>query len=297
MKIAYLIIAHHNPNHLRRLVSQLISDPRNHCFVHIDKKSKVKFDLPESDQITMLRDRKKVYWCDYSNVVVTLDLMRAALKHHLGMDFFVLMSGSCFPIRSQTYVHDYLSEHRDDVFLMSDTLPSSVFNKRIGLIKWRAPKPYKKDSLHHKAYLRLQKHKVVETMRDYTTVFGDMKPYSGSQWWAWGREASEYVVEFADSNPAFMKYFERTVCPEESFFPTILENSSFAEKIRSTVTFVDWSDGPPHPVDMAHKHLEMIAVEPFVSDYNPAQPTSHYLFARKFLEESGDLIAEIEATF
>lgn len=54
MKIAYLILCHTDPKHIRRLINKLTYKTDNRCFVHIDKKSNlVNFkkelnDLPQT---------------------------------------------------------------------------------------------------------------------------------------------------------------------------------------------------------------------------------------------------------
>ena len=39
MKVAYLILCHTDPKHIRRLVNKLTYKTNNECFIHIDKKS------------------------------------------------------------------------------------------------------------------------------------------------------------------------------------------------------------------------------------------------------------------
>ena len=64
MKVAYLILAHHNHEHLARLVRALMS-PESYFHIHIDRKvNEYPFMeiLPEQSNIKYLRQREKIYW-------------------------------------------------------------------------------------------------------------------------------------------------------------------------------------------------------------------------------------------
>ena len=62
MKIAYLILAHNNYNHLKRLVSAL-NDSNVVFFIHIDNTLKLPNTLNEFENVVFVRG-PKVYWVD-----------------------------------------------------------------------------------------------------------------------------------------------------------------------------------------------------------------------------------------
>ena len=43
--------------------------------------------------------------------------------------------------------------------------------------------------------------------------------------------------------PEILEFFKHTVCPDESFFQTIVMNSPFKTTQKNNLTFVDWSEG------------------------------------------------------
>lgn len=79
MKIAYLILCHTDPKHIRRLINKLTYKTDNRCFVHIDKKSNLvnfKKELNDLPQTTILKNRTDISWGSYSSIDATIDLMR-----------------------------------------------------------------------------------------------------------------------------------------------------------------------------------------------------------------------------
>lgn len=53
-----------------------------------------------------------------------------------------------------------------------------------------------------------------------------LKCYKGSQWFTVNRNCVDYIYRFVSKNPSFLKYCQRIIIPDESFFHTILLNNS-----------------------------------------------------------------------
>jgi hypothetical protein len=102
--------------------------------------------------------------------------------------------------------------------------------------------------------------------------------FFGSQWFAITYETMTYVLDEVDSKP-YLKYFKNCICPDESFFQTIIGNSQYADKIKDYLTYVDWSEGKKNP--------KILSLE----DYEQLK-SSDKLIARKF-NEVNDKIAEL----
>ena len=62
MRLAYIILAHANPRHLKRMIGALSSSDCS-FFVHVDGKSDIgDFEPIEADNIFFSRERLPVYW-------------------------------------------------------------------------------------------------------------------------------------------------------------------------------------------------------------------------------------------
>ena len=77
LKIAYLVLAHNNYEHLKRLVSAL-NEGESKFYIHIYKKS----TLPDLNgyNIIFLHDRIDVHWSGFSIVKATLKLLQRAIQ-------------------------------------------------------------------------------------------------------------------------------------------------------------------------------------------------------------------------
>jgi hypothetical protein len=74
-------------------------------------------------------------------------------------------------------------------------------------------------------------------------------------------------------------------------FQTIIMNSPFKESIANGVTYDDWTIGnPPYPSLIGQIHLPILKQELIDCSYGP----SAHLFARKFNDESVDILKDIE---
>lgn len=120
-KHAYLIMAYNNWNQLATLLS-LLDDPRNDIYLHIDLNSG---DYPKAklgDAVCRSRlvfiDRKPVYWADYSQADVEMDLMQAACdQDHYW--YYHLLSGMCLPLKTQDEIHSFLEYKRKEFLAMT----------------------------------------------------------------------------------------------------------------------------------------------------------------------------------
>src|SRR5690554_4776848 len=98
-KVAYLILAHTDPEQLYNLTRSL--DYESRIFIHLDKKSDIRkfkeYDYPSS--VSFIEDRVKVSWAGFNMVVATLNLMKVAMEHSKDYSHLVLLSGLDYPIK------------------------------------------------------------------------------------------------------------------------------------------------------------------------------------------------------
>lgn len=296
MDIAYLILAHDQPAHLRDLVARL-STPDSHFYIHIDRKSRLAdFSMPEDPRIHILRDRARVFWGDYSQVEAIVLLMRAALAQpEQTHRRFVLLSGSDYPVRNNAFIHDFFHAHADMEFISLGAMPSGDGSK--SLTRLTTYQPRKTSSrLLNRLIRGAQGIELLPRQRDYRPVFGELKPYAGSQWWALTRPAVAQILAFLDAHPAYVHFYRNTVVPDESCFHTILGNSNFAAKAQRCLTYTDWSRRRPSPECLGLTHAEFLIRDPLCPpspDFPQGMP---YLFARKFSASSRELLHMLKAS-
>lgn len=289
MKIAYLVFAYKNPQLLGRLIGQLSGDGCS-FFIHLDAKSNLDdFAAITGPNIFFTRERIPVHWAEFSGIEAILILIREALAHPRPHEYFVLLSGSEYPLKSGAYIRRFLQENRGAEFISSVKVPNVEAGKplsRINTLRFPSDRPVARFVFKVLAKLGLAR-------RDYRRHLGDLEPYAGTTWWALSREACQYASDFAASHPRVAAFFKNTFAPEEAFFHTILGNSPFRSRIRRNLLWEDWSAPGGHPQMINEQHLasfdarnRMMVEDVFGS--------GEVLFARKFSDDSLGLIQRME---
>ena len=292
MKIAYLVLAHNNPEHLRRLISALSSGASS-FFIHVDKKSNVDpFLSMEGNNIHLTQERASVFWGDFSQVEAILVLLRSAMADRRRFDRFVLLSGTDYPLRSASSIERFFASKPDQEFINLVAMPSKAAGKAISRLTDYKIRPG--DRLISRAIRKaLMMAGVLPQKRDYKTYLRDLAPYAGSTWWALSRAACDFILRFVTRETQAVDFFRNTICPDESFFQTILGNSDFRSKIVRNLTYTDWSDGRASPAVMTERHLDFFrATSSFAPD--DTYGGGEMLFARKFADGPVDLVAKLD---
>jgi len=287
MRIAYLVFAYKNPQLLKRTIENLSSEG---CafFIHIDQKSSIKeFSEIRGENVFFSDKRIPVYWAEFSGVQAIMLLIRQALADPQNYHYFVLLSGSEYPLRSSSYIHTFLEKNRGLEFISMAKMPAPGKPiSRINTVRFQSTKPVRRFAARALAKLGL-------AQRDYRKYLGSLEPYSGITWWALTRDACQYILEFVARNQHFVDYFEDVFAPEETFFHTILGNSAFRSRIRRSLLYEDWSIPGGHPAMITSQHVAFFESQEkaCVNDlYSPGE----LLFARKFSDDDVDLLQRID---
>lgn len=287
-KLAYLVFAYKNPQVLKRAIAKLSSE---HCafFVHIDQKSGIdQFSSIGGENVFFSDRRIPVYWAEFSGVDAILLLIRQALRRPEHYDYFVLLSGSEYPLRSGRYIHAFLEEHDGLEFISMVKMPAPGKPiSRLNTLRFTSDKPVRRFVFRALAKVGLAK-------RDYEKYLKGLEPYSGITWWALSRAACEYMLRFMEGNPHVEKYFRYTHAPEESFFHTILGNSPLRARIRGNLLYEDWPpSGALGPAMITGRHVTSFEAQEkiYVEDVYGRREV---LFARKFSDDNLDLLERID---
>ena len=274
---------------------RILSSQDAGIFVHIDRKSDIlafRERVPE-DRVQFIEDRVPVYWGEFSMVQAILNTMSEALGRGHAFDYFCLLSGTDYPIRSIDYIEQFFLKHKGNEFINLVEIPNEAVGKPIERLT-----TYKiqtgQDGLWAKFIRRIRRLHGWQFQRDHKKYLKGLRPYGGSTWWALSREACEYALNFTRHHPRVVKFFRNTLCPDESFFHTIIGKSPFHPRVTRNLTFADWSRSPDsaHPaiIDQQHIHYFLASSAVMAED---AYGKGEMLFARKFPDDSESLIAQL----
>jgi hypothetical protein len=290
MKVAYLVLAHKNPLLLKKAIEALSSEDSG-FFVHIDRKSDFGpfSQVGSNGNVVFLENRIPVYWGEFSGVEAELLLIRRALEDRQNYDYFILLGGADYPLRSPQYIRNFLQENVGSEFMNLVKVPNEEAGKPISRIKTvvvQSKQPMRRLAVRALAKLGL-------AQREYKEYLGNLEPYSGSTWWALTRDACQYLLEFVERNPRVSEFFQNVFAPDESFFPTILGSSQFASKTRRNLLFEDWSGQGAHPAMIEEQHVAFLERQARIC-VSDVYGSGEVLFARKFSDENLELLNRID---
>jgi len=125
VKMAYLVLAHHDPIHLERLVKSI--DYNAHIFIHLDQKTNIDsyIHIADMKSVDFIPERIKVYWGGVSMVKAILNLIKTALASKENFSHLVLLSGSDYPIKPVSTFYDFLKSNPDRQFIKLTNLNES----------------------------------------------------------------------------------------------------------------------------------------------------------------------------
>jgi hypothetical protein len=289
MKIAYLTVVHDNPGVLKRLIAALLCKDCD-FFIHIDRRADIRqFSGINGYNIFLSEERIPVYHSGFTQVEATLLLLRWALSRPEDYDYFVLLSGTHYPLRSKEYIHRFFEKNRGSEFISMARMPDDAYGMPLSKLN----RIYFEEDESVRRFLSRVLAKVGLAQRDYRKCLGVLEPYGGSNWWALTREACRYIIEFVQSNESLSRFFRNTCCPDEMFFHTILGNSPFRSRVRRNFTYLHWPAGQrPSVLNTAHVQQIELCDRPWIDD---EWGSGEALFARKFSDDNLKLLDRIDA--
>ena len=109
MRLAFLISAHTDPIHLRRMIGSL--PPASVFIVHVDAKSKLNpfTDLITDPRVFFIQERTDVMWGSIGVVEAQMKMIRKALQlnQQEPIDYLISLSGLDYPLWSNQRINDF----------------------------------------------------------------------------------------------------------------------------------------------------------------------------------------------
>lgn len=305
MRIAYLILCHLDPKHIKRLTDKITNSTGDEAFVHVDGKCDVKpfeQELKANPHVHILSQRVRVYWAGYSSIEATINLFKAALSWEKGgqrFDRFVILQGLEYPIKTNQEIHTFFEKRPETEFILAQNISESDNPKEVhkyflywyldfGTQLWAR--------ILHRAYmvLFLKSGKIPRFKKSYVMNNANekMEIYQGSAQFGVTRKLAEYIVQFHDQNEKFNRYFQTAYAPDESYFHTIVYNSPF-------VKYTPDGKAVTRPHLTNFENLTYFEYPTVVTHFKekkdwPKLRDSGFLFFRKASSESKELLDYID---
>ena len=271
---AILITAYKNYHHLENLVN--FFDGSFNIYIHIDKKSSLSKEnlnkLSSKERVQYVSQQYKINWGGINHLKAILDLIKEAINNKEN-EYFHLITGHDYPIKPLEEFSQFFEKNKGNDFMEYHTLPYSSWPEN-GMDRLSRYNIY--DLLDGrtgvnerliKGFSKLQK--AIGFKRSFSKNFPPL--FGGSTYWSLKRESLEYVFQYMNDHPKYLKRFNYSFCSEEIFFQTILLNSPMKETlINNNMRFIIWEERNGNfPANLDSSDYENIK-------------NSDALFARKF---------------
>lgn len=241
MRIAHLILAHSDPNQLKRLIERLAHTDAD-FYIHIDLKSDIEKFLPlaKSGQIYFIKKREKVYWGAYSIVQATVNVFEEILQSGIEYDYINLLSGQDYPLLDVNTIHRFFKDHKNKAF-MHYLFVESQWQEAI-------PRLEKYHLANYEIVGKYQIERLINTILPKRKMPDGLIPVGRSQWFTITPAHAKYIVDYLHQNKKVKSFFQLTWGSDEIIFQTILYNSPYKDDmVNDNLRYVDWSEGKVSP--------------------------------------------------
>jgi len=310
LNVNYVILAHKNPEQLKRLILKL-QISWAYFYIHVDGSVKIEpfqEELTEIENIYFLnnKERENGTWGDIGIVKATINALKKIVTHNRE-GFCVLLSGQDYPLVCNAQIQHFLSKNRNQHFITTYPLPNAQLEHgglpRIN--KYKINKSEKRghilflSSIFETEFYKLKTIGKLNFLRKsgrWKDIFQvgrkrkfpeSLNPYSGSQWWALSLPTIKKILFYIKEHPEYLEYHHYSLLPDEMFFQSIviyIEKSKELNVLKS-LTYVNWErPSGPLPVTFRKEDFKELV-----------EASKEYLFARKFdVEQDSEILDEID---
>lgn len=235
MKIVYLIMAHQDPNHLKRLVDSL-NDGAD-FYIHIDKKVDEKpfrdlFGLLY-DNVKFIEKRINVCWGGYTQVEPVLQMMKAVIDSEVEYDRVIYLTGADYPAWSNQRIKEEFTAHPSKQYINAINITKSENEDEINKIRSRWYYDIKIKNNFIKRIIRKSVRILLNILpRRRMQVYlggGYSDVYFGFAYWSLTYDCIKFIYETIKHESKFVRYMKFSFAPCELFAETILFNSAYKE--------------------------------------------------------------------
>jgi hypothetical protein len=235
----------------------------------------------QKNNVSIIPTRINIHWGGFTMVEATLALMEYAVEHMPNADYYILISGVDYPIRSKAFLRNQLEKKKEYI----DIAP--------------LPVPYKPMERYEYYYFDYNR----RNLKFYNPKFlleilfkklkikrkAPFPVYAGSQWFALTRGCVQYILKTIKEDTRYVDFFRHTLVPDEAFFQTIVGNSPFLGEAMANLTYTDW-ETPVPPATIESRHIDFLKTHIMFNDeYGQRYP----YFVRKFNDDSKSVLEKV----
>ncbi|RND58139.1 beta-1,6-N-acetylglucosaminyltransferase [Lacticaseibacillus paracasei] len=233
MKIAYIVLCHKNPLTVSTIIRHLLTDESSVVILHVDAsvdEQPYRTKISDQKNLHFVSDRVDVHWGGFSAIIATIKAMQVG--QNLDCDRFYVLQGVDAPIQSLNEIENFFEQHSKTEFIRAYNVTTSrrksTYMKAYGL--------HINDVAHLNCVTRFAS-KALNLLNKSGvkyrpgTIWNDQHTKKMEIFWGWAhvaltRKCVDYIVKFYHENPKFNKKFSFVFPADETYFQTIIYNSS-----------------------------------------------------------------------
>ncbi len=256
-KIAILLMCHTLPKQINDFIAEFQEEDYD-FYIHIDKKASIQDDITKNDNVFFIDDinRVNVQWGGYSQVEASLSLLKTAFNNDKYL-YYWLCSGQDYPIKSTAEITSVLK--KSDCNYIHVIKDNTKYQKRV--------------DINYPSWMigRSLPQKILKTLYIYVTggrtetlpLFKKRRPKEvnvqfGSSWWCLNEPTVQWLLQYIKCNPEFIQFFKRTLCPDESFYQTLVMTSPYRDYVKDNLVYVDWSENNNSPKTLTREDWPLL---------------------------------------
>lgn len=268
-QIGFVIVTHTAPDQIVRLIRALNMVYSNPPIVLHHDFDQCPLNISFTANVQVVRPHIPTQWCGYSVVRATLASLALLFASPAKPDWFALLSGACYPIKSAKIVISDLEEGGCDAYIDHQLIDPS-----------RLENDYQRECFRRYyswqfGLPNLGRRMTPPFLAAFTSPYSKngRRCYAGSEWFTANRRAAEYILGSERKYSWLASHLRNRHCPDETYFQTVLCNAPQFRLSKNNYRFIDWSLRSSHPKDLQLEDLPSILKSP-----------AH--FARKFAPDS-----------
>lgn len=288
-KVGFILLTHAKPHQIIRLVTrlnQMFDHPPIVCHHDFSKCALPLNSFPGN--VSFVQPHLQTGWAEFSVVEATVRSLEQMYEGPSSPDWFVLLSGADYPVKSAAQILHDLNAGSYDAHIHFELIGTNALESdwQTQCLDRYCTKSFSFPSITKRLrptrrLLRL-KHPLLT--RAFLPFSKNLRCFAGSQWFCANRRSAQYIIEFHKTKPDLATHYRKLMSTEESYFQTILANAPNLQLNNNSWRYTDWAAGGGHPKTLLFDDLPKIL-------------SSSAHFARKFdIDTDVRILNELDAT-
>jgi len=262
--IGFILITHTKPQQIIRLMTKLnkmFDNPLIVCHHDFSKCNLAVDAIPKN--VSFVYPHLHTGWGEFSTVEATVRAIQRMYEAPTNPDWFVLLSGADYPIKSSGQIVHDLTSSPHDAHIHFEQIKYKAYE-----VGWHRSYYERYCSVRLLSFpfltrrLNLVRRELRLTHPVLTTPFLPFSEkfhcFGGSSWFCANRRAAEYIIEFHKTRPDVTLHYQGVKNADESYFQTILANAPHLKLHTNNWRYTDWSLGDDHPKTLGMEDLPQL---------------------------------------